>query len=244
MNMQKDFKIIALICCRGGSKGIPGKNIKNFAGKPLLGWILESAKASNVFDEIILSTDSEEIANVGRIYGATVPGLRPIELAQDKSDQFDTHNYIFDLLGYTDETHRICILTNNPLINQEIITEGFSAFKESNFERVVLDTVKVPGDYMFFRQCFEHNGLLRFHFPKGMLDSQINRQTVAPTFTTINNMRWGKPSFFRNYDSYKTEVTINGIVPVSLPKLNNVDIDDIDDWNIAEAIFIKFFQNK
>ena len=55
---------------------------------------------------------------------------------------------------------------------------------------------------------------------------------------------WGKPSFFRNYDSYKTEVTINGIVPVPLPKLNNVDIDDIDDWNIAEAIFIKFFQNK
>lgn len=242
--MNNKFKTVALICCRGGSKGIPGKNIKDFAGKPMLGWILEAAKASGVFDDIILSTDSEDIAAVGRSYGATVPGLRPDYLAQDKSDQFDTHKYIFDLLGYTDDTHRICILTNNPLINDELLVQGFEAAKSANFERVVLDTVKVPGDYMFFRQCFEHDGLLRFHFPKSMLDSQINRQTVAPTFTTINNMRWGKPSYFTDYDSYKTEVTINGVIPVPLPKLRNVDIDDIDDWKIAEAVFTTFFLNK
>lgn len=241
--MQKQFKTIALICCRGGSKGIPGKNIKDFAGKPLLGWILESAKSSGVFDDIILSTDSEEIAQVGRTFGANVPELRPLELAQDKSDQFDTHSYIFDLLGFNDDTHRVCILNNNPLINDELIKQGYQAAAKFDFERVVLDSVQIPGDYMFFRQCFEYNGLLHFHFPKGMLDSQINRQTVAPTFTTINNMRWGKPSYFRSYENYKNEVVMHGIIPVALPKLRNIDIDDMDDWKMAEAVFKAFFFN-
>ena len=82
-------KILLTVCARGGSKGIPGKNIKEFCGKPLLGWILEAAKEAKVFDDIILSTDSEEIAEVGRSYGATVPGLRPAALATDDSDVFD-----------------------------------------------------------------------------------------------------------------------------------------------------------
>ena len=239
--MSKNFKTVALICCRGGSKGIPGKNIKSFAGKPMLGWILEAAKESGVFDDIILSTDSEEIEAVGKLYGATVPGLRPAHLAEDTSNQFDTHRYVFEQLNFTDSTHRICILTNNPLINAELIKQGFEAAKGHNFERIVLDTVRVSGDYLYYRQCFLHNDLLRFHFPKGMLDSQINRQTVAPTYTTINNMRWGKPSYFTDYDSYKNEVVTNGIVPVDLPKLRNVDIDDKEDWEMAEAIFKHIF---
>ncbi len=241
--MNKKFKIIALICCRGGSKGIPGKNIKSFAGKPMLGWILEAAKKSEVFDDIILSTDSQEIASVGESFGAVVPGLRPDYLAQDTSDQFDTHRYIFEQLGVSDETHRVCILTNNPLINDDLIKQGYNECEKTNFERIVLDTVRVPGDYLHYRQCFLQNDLLRFYFPKGMLDSQINRQTIAPTYTTINNMRWGKPSYFLDYDSYKTEVVTNGIVPVALPKLRNVDIDDTDDWKIAEVIFERFFLN-
>lgn len=235
--MEKKYKIVALICCRGGSKGIPGKNIKEFAGKPLLGWILEAAKVSGVFDDIILSTDSQEIANIGLRYHATVPGLRPPELAQDKSDQFDTHKFIFDQLNITDETHRVCILTNNPFIDATIIKAGYEAAKKTDFEKVVLDTVKISGDYLYYRQCFENNGVLRFLFQKDMLDSQINRQGYAPTFTTINNTRWAKPSVLTSYDAYKTDIVLNGIIPIELPKLRNVDIDDPDDWIIAEALF-------
>ena len=115
--MFHNHKVVSLICCRGGSKGIPGKNIKEFCGKPLLGWILEAAKEAKVFDDIILSTDSEEIAEVGRFYGATIPGLRPDDLSTDDSDVFDTHRYIFKKLNITDNSHRACILTNNPFIN-------------------------------------------------------------------------------------------------------------------------------
>ena len=90
------MKTIAIIPARGGSKGIPGKNIKNFSGKPLLGWTLEHAKESNIFNDIILSTDSKEIASVGLDFGVTVPSLRPDHLATDQSDVFDTHKYIFN----------------------------------------------------------------------------------------------------------------------------------------------------
>jgi len=65
--VARSKKIIALICCRGESKGIPNKNIKNFSGKPLLAWIIEEAKKTNIFDKIILSTDSKNIAKVYKI---------------------------------------------------------------------------------------------------------------------------------------------------------------------------------
>jgi CMP-N-acetylneuraminic acid synthetase len=235
--LERKHQIIALICCRGGSKGIPGKNIKEFAGIPLLGWILKFAREANVFDEIFLSTDSEEIAAIGKEFGATVPELRPAILAKGDSDQFDTHQYFFDLLEIADETHIVCILTNNPFIDANLIQKGFATASKDNFSKIVLDSVKVGGDYTYYRQCYEYEGSLWFNSPKLMLDSQINRQTIAPTYTSINNMRWGKPSVFKSYEIYKKEVVLNGFVPVWLPKTRNFDIDDMDDWIIAEAVF-------
>ena len=75
--------IIAVIPARGGSKRIPRKNIKLFAGKPMIAWSIEAAKKSEVFDDIIVSTDDEEIANIALKYGASVPFLRPANLSDD-----------------------------------------------------------------------------------------------------------------------------------------------------------------
>src|SRR5512135_1117225 len=77
--------ILALIPARGGSKGIPRKNIRNFAGYPLIAWSIAAAKQSKLVTRVIVSTDDEEIASVARELGAEVPFLRPAELAQDKS---------------------------------------------------------------------------------------------------------------------------------------------------------------
>ena len=186
--------VICLICCRGGSKGIPEKNIKDFCGKPLLGWALEHANQANVFNEIILSSDSNEIAKVGEKYGATVPGLRPDYLASDDSDVFDTHSYIFNQLDIKDKTHAVCILTNNPFIDPKLIKTGYRISFSQQFNIIALDTIEVGGDYLYFRQLYIKKGLLKFYYPDEMGKSGINRQTNLPTFTTINNMRWGKPS--------------------------------------------------
>ena len=238
---NKRMKTICLICCRGGSKGIPNKNIKNFCGKPLLEWTINNATKADIFDEIILSTDSDKIAKVGIALGVTVPGLRPDFLATDNADVFDTHKYIFDQLNINDDENAVCILTNNPFIDSKLLKEGFRLAKKENFKTIALDTVHVGGDYLYFRQLYEKNGYLKFHFPDEMKKSGINRQAYKPTFTTINNMRWGLPSSLENYNVYKNDIIKNGIIPIPLSKKHNFDIDDKDDWNIAEAVFEKLF---
>ena len=102
------MSLLALIPARGGSKGIPRKNIRNLCGKPLIAWSIDVAQESNLVDKIVVSTDDEEIAEIALNYGAEVPFLRPSELSQDetpgiepvlhalnKLPQFDTNTKTF-----------------------------------------------------------------------------------------------------------------------------------------------------
>lgn len=97
--MYKGKKILAIIPARGGSKGLPGKNIKPLCGKPLIGWTIEQAKACEYIDEIFVSTDSQEIADVAENFGVKVPSLRPQELASDTASSMDVILYTLNLLG-------------------------------------------------------------------------------------------------------------------------------------------------
>ncbi|KKU84922.1 MAG: CMP-N-acetylneuraminic acid synthetase, partial [Parcubacteria group bacterium GW2011_GWA2_47_8b] len=81
--MPKQYKILGIITARGGSKGVPGKNIKLLGGKPLIAYSIEAAQKSGVFDRIILTTDDQKIADVAKQYGCEVPFMRPAELAGD-----------------------------------------------------------------------------------------------------------------------------------------------------------------
>ena len=83
------MKTVAFIFARGGSKGLPGKNIKPFGGKPLIAWSIEQALAVKRIERVIVSTDSEEIATVAQEYGAEVPFLRPKKLSTDKASSVD-----------------------------------------------------------------------------------------------------------------------------------------------------------
>lgn len=80
--------ILGTICCRGGSKGVPGKNIKPLNGKPLIGYTVETAKASSLLNDVIISTDSIEIAHTAKQYGANVPFMRPDDLATDTASKW------------------------------------------------------------------------------------------------------------------------------------------------------------
>ena len=91
--MKKKLKTICIIPARGGSKGLPGKNIKIFNGKPLIAWPILAAKQCENIDQIIVTTDSEEIAEKADFFGATVPSLRPANLAQDDTTTEATLKY-------------------------------------------------------------------------------------------------------------------------------------------------------
>ncbi len=87
--MIEDRKVLAIIPARGGSKGLAGKNIRPICGKPLIAWSIEKAKKSRYLDVIMVTTDSEEIAEIAGSYGAHVPFMRPTELATDKASTYD-----------------------------------------------------------------------------------------------------------------------------------------------------------
>ena len=145
---------ICLICCRAGSKTIKNKNIKKFAGKPLLCWILEEVIKSKIFDKIILSTDSKKIQDIGKKYNILIPGLRPKRLAKGNSNQFDTHKYIFKKLNINDENSVACILNNNPFISSKLIKKSYKIFKKFNYTKIISDYTRVNGDYIAFKQFF------------------------------------------------------------------------------------------
>lgn len=94
--MHKKRTFLAVIPARSGSKGLPGKNIKPLCGKPLIAWSIEAGLASQHIDEVMVTTDSEEIAKVAREFGATVPFLRPAELASDTATTFDAVKHAID----------------------------------------------------------------------------------------------------------------------------------------------------
>ena len=91
--MKRNFKTICIIPARGGSKGLPGKNIKIFNGKPLIAWPILAAKKCDKIDQILVTTDSKEIADSAEFFGATVPSLRPTNLAQDDTTTETTLKY-------------------------------------------------------------------------------------------------------------------------------------------------------
>ncbi len=94
--MYKDKTFLAIIPARGGSKGLPGKNIKELGGKPLIAWSIEAGLKSKYLDEVMVTTDSEEIASIAKQYGATVPFIRPEYLSNDTATTFDAVKHTID----------------------------------------------------------------------------------------------------------------------------------------------------
>ena len=131
---------IAIIPARGGSKRLPGKNIKLLGGKPLIAWTIEAAIKSNIFDHVFVSTDSEEIASVSRDYGAKVPFLRPAELSSDRATTNDvvTHLISWFEKEYSQEVSNIAILQpTSPLRNAQHIQEAFKVMEMKRAKAVV-----------------------------------------------------------------------------------------------------------
>ncbi len=108
--MLNSKKILAIIPARGGSKGLPGKNIKLIAGKPLIAWSIETAFKSKYVDDVIVSTDSDDIAKVATQYNAPVPFLRPNHLATDQASTVDVVLDLLDTLEKSDKTYDYLVL--------------------------------------------------------------------------------------------------------------------------------------
>ncbi len=228
--------MLAVIPARGGSKRLPGKNIKNFLGRPLLAWTIEVAKASGIFDRIVLSTDDQEIATIGKKYGAEVPFLRPPELATDTSPVIDSLKYTIERLkkeGYENKWF-VLLEPSSPGRQPEHLREVVEIIKqEGNQWDSIVAVSKIPANQTPPKalQIFPGHELKRHD--GALIKDLIHRTQDLPDFYYINSTLYA----FKTANLFQAKPSLWGdrVRAYPLEEKYACDIDTHDDWVIAEA---------
>lgn len=219
---------IAIIPARGGSKRLPGKNIKLLGDKPLIAWTIEAAIKSNIFDHIFVSTDSEEIASVSRDYGAKVPFLRPAELASDTATTNDVVTHLVEWFEkeYNKEVTTVAILQpTSPLRNAQHIQEAFEEMKTKHAKAIV-SVCELEHPIQFCNQL----GL------DGSMDGFIELGDMKRTQDLEPYYRLNGAIYFlsREYANRLSELYSEGTYSYIMGLKSSIDIDVDLDFKLAE----------
>lgn len=221
---------IAVIPARGGSKRIPRKNIKLFRGVPIIAYAIKAAEESGIFDEILVSTDDEEIAEVASTFGAKVPWLRSSELS---SDYVTTSEVMQDLVSklkkeLTNLENVCCIYPATPLLKPKYLLEGLQILQEAEWNYVFSALKIIEAPQRFFTISPTHG--VEMLFPEFEL---TRTQDLQITYCDAGQFYWGKKTSWESGQPiFSNKSTI-----LELPKDFAVDIDTIDDWEHAERLF-------
>jgi pseudaminic acid cytidylyltransferase len=220
---------IAIIPARGGSRRIPGKNIKLFAGKPIIAYSIEAAKASDIFDRIIVSTDSDEIAKVAIAYGAEIPFVRPQELSDDHTPTAPVITHAIQ--WFNDRGHfpefACCIYATAPFVKPEFLKEGYEIIVKYNVTSVFsVTTFSFP---IFRSLKITAKGTLAMFWPEHEL---TRSQDLPEAYHDAGQFYWLKiDSFLKSGKIYTPDAR-----PVILPRHLVQDIDTPEDWITAERM--------
>src|SRR3989339_374160 len=231
----KNKKILGIIPARGGSKGIPGKNIKNFNGWPLIYWTIDPALKSGILSRIIVSTDDDEIAGVAKSFGAEVPFKRPTELSGDKSPTLLTVIHAVDYLHKNENYYPDFILLLEPTFpgrKPQQIKEAIDLILATGADSVI-SLVEVPSNYNPAWQ-FEVTNSGRTKIITGTDFKKIitRRQDISKTY-----IRNGAIYLFRTDLLFGSEPSFYGkdIRAYIMDPVYNLDIDTMEDWFFAES---------
>ena len=230
--MYKGKKILALIPARGGSKGLPGKNIKPLLGKPLIAWTIEQAKASKYIDRIIVSTDDKEIAAVAKKYGAEVPFMRPKELATDKAKGIDVVFHAMSWFRKNEKNRQYDLIMllqpTSPLRTAEDIDKAIELlfFKKA---KAIVSVCEVD-HHPLWVNTLPKNGCMKNFIRKEVLNK--NRQDL-PTFYRLNGAIYlAYCDYLKKQKSFFGEETFAYI----MPRERSIDIDSELDLKLAEIL--------
>lgn len=222
-----EHRQIAIITARGGSKRIPKKNIKLFCGKPIIAYSIEAALKSELFDQVMVSTDSEEIAEVARQYGAEVPFMRSAETASDYATTNDVLKEVFakyDEIGYKLD-RACCIYPTAPFITPKSLKESYKLLDGDNVHMV--------------------NPIVKFSFPpqrslvvneKGIIECLqfenrfVRSQDLGNVYHDCGQYYWYDVPFFLKHDGIMDGYSAAYIID----ELHAQDIDNEVDWQISE----------
>ncbi len=222
------MKTLFIITARGGSKGIPKKNIRYLCGKPLIGYSIDIAKQFAANDSICVSTDSEEIKKVVEEYGLKVPFLRPTELAQDGSGSFEVLQHAISYYEGKGMHYDAVVLLQptSPLRETHHIQEAVDVFVKSGGDGVC--SVKIAEATPSYKLYYEVNDRL----VKCENVDVIQRQMASLVYQVNGSVYVFNPRIFKQYKSFG-EVSMTKYL---MTKEYSFDIDDEIDWKICELL--------
>jgi N-acylneuraminate cytidylyltransferase len=226
------MKATAFIFARGGSKGLPGKNIRTLGGKPLIAHSIEHALAVKRIERVIVSTDSEEIATVAGRHGAEVPFIRPAELARDDSPEWDAWrhalNYVMRTDGKLPET-MVSVPTTAPLRLPIDIENCLDEYEKGNADMVITVTEAHRSPYFNMVKANDDGTVGLVITPQ----SAVSRRQDAPAVYDIATVAYvARPEFVMTHNS-----AFEGRVrAVRVPPGRAIDIDTLLDFQIASCL--------
>lgn len=220
------MKKIAIITARGGSKRIPGKNIKEFCGKPILAYSIEAALKSGIYDTVMVSTDSEGIATVAKEYGAEVPFYRSEKTSDDYAttndvilevlEEYEKRGYYYDMA--------CCIYPTAPFITAAKLREADRMLTESDADTLI---PVVAFSYPPQRALVIEEDRLVFKYPEYMLSRS---QDLQPHYHDVGQFYMFRTKAFQQ----NKKLMVGNIIPMVVSELEVQDIDNSTDWEIAE----------
>jgi len=228
-----ELKVLAVIPARGGSKGLPRKNILNLCGKPLIAWSIEQARKSKYIDRVIVSTEDQEIANVAKKYGADVPFLRPIKLADDNASPTDA---ILDVLEKLEKISSFfdIVIELQPtccIRTPEDIDMCLKKLIYNSKAKSIISVVPILSSaHPDFATKLDDDGFVRG--PEGFGD-RFRRQNISNRYASSGSMLATYVSNIQKYKSFYNDSTLGFIL---LDKEKTFDINDKWDFSAMEAV--------
>ena len=224
------MKILGLIPARGGSKRIPGKNVKLLGGLPLIAWTIRAALASNACADVIVSTDDENIASIARKYGATVPGLRPAQLATDMSTSVEVALYELDR---HEKTHGkvdglLLLQPTSPFRTADSITKAVALFEMTGGSNALVSVSKAPVHPAWCFRLKESGGMEPFIT---QADRERRSQDLEAAYSLNGAIYLVSPCQLRSEKSFVPACA----VPFIMDSMHeSLDIDTENDWLMAD----------
>jgi len=228
------MKVLCTICARKGSKGVPNKNVKEILGKPLIAFSIEQASESNLFDKIVVSTDSDEIKKIANKYGAECWFTRPAELCKDDSAKIPVIQHVLresEKKFNCKFEHVIDLDVTSPLRNAQDIRNAYKVFLKDEFDNLITGTRS--GRNPYFNMIEIKKG--KVELSKKLKNTPISRQ-LSPEVYDMNASIyiWSRDFLLKRDNLFSGKLGF-----YEMPKDRSIDIDSQLDWDIVKMLLKK-----
>jgi pseudaminic acid cytidylyltransferase len=221
---------VAIIPARGGSKRIPKKNIQKMKGLPIIAWTIRSVIKSGIFDRVIVSTDSNQIANISKKYKAETPFTRPKNLSSDYTVTSAVIKHAIKWLeaNNCNPENICCIYPTSASISSKDLKKGLKKLKSNKFNYVF--SVQKNNNNIFRSFKKDNKGNLKMIFPQNY---KKRTQDLGSVYNDAGQFYWAKTkTWLKQKKIFEGRSSI-----IEIPRSRSIDIDTLEDWKLAEKIY-------